>query len=362
MEKGTEKPSTFKMGNSAQERGLPYVPDCYVVPPSCEPRDALGSDSENHVPTTIDVSKLRGNNVERQEAIQELSVACQRLGFFQIVNHGINQNVLDDSLMVANGFFELPMKEKKKFMSNDVYAPVRYTTSLKDGLDQVQFWRIFLKHYAHPLHRWIHLWPENPPQYREKMGKFCEEVKKLSIEIMGAITESLGLGKNYMSSRMDENGTQVMAVNCYPPCPDPNAALGLPPHSDYSCITILLQNLTGLEIFDPTARDGSGQWVLVPEVKGVLKVHIGDHVEVLSNGLYKSVVHKATLNEDKTRISLASLHSLGVDDKMSVPNQLVNDENPVRYRDSSFNDFLDFLVKNDISQGERFIDTLRIKE
>lgn len=88
-------------------------------------------------------------------------------------------------------------------------------------------------------------------------------------------------------------------------------------------------------------------------------------MEVLSNGLYKSVIHKVTLNEEKTRISLASLHSLGMDDKMSVPYQLVNNENPARYRESSFNDFLDFLdflVKNDISQGERFIDTLRIKD
>ncbi|XP_019097629.1 PREDICTED: protein DMR6-LIKE OXYGENASE 2-like isoform X2 [Camelina sativa] len=197
---------------------------------------------------------------------------------------------------------------------------------------------------------------------REKMGKFCEEVRKLSIEIMGAITESLGLGRDYLSSRMDENGTQVMAVNCYPPCPGPEKALGLPPHSDYSCITILLQNLAGLKIFDPMAHGGSGRWVVVPQVTGVLKVHIGDHVEVLSNGLYKSVVHKVTLNEEKTRISLASLHSLDMNDKMSVPCELVNDENPVRYKESSFKDFLDFLVKNDISQGDRFIDTLRIKD
>ncbi|CAF1880699.1 hypothetical protein Bca4012_047532 [Brassica carinata] len=358
-EKGASS-STFKMGNSAQERSLPYVPDCYAVPPSYEPRDALDSKSES-VPT-IDISRLKGSDDERRGVIQEIRLACQSFGFFQIVNHGIDQSILDDALAVAKGFFELPAKEKNKFMSNDVYAPVRYTTSLKDGLDKTQFWRIFLKHYAHPLHRWIHLWPQNPPEYREKIGKFCEEVRILSLEIMGAITESLGLGRDYMSSRMSENGMQVMAVNCYPPCPDPKTALGLPPHSDYSCITILLQNLTGLEIFDLTAHGGSGRWVHVPEVKGVLKVHIGDHVEVLSNGLYKSVIHKVTLNEEKTRISLASLHSLGMDDKMSVPCQLVNDENPVRYRESSFNDFLGFLVKNDISQGDRFIDTLRIKD
>uniref|UniRef100_M4CYG1 Fe2OG dioxygenase domain-containing protein n=1 Tax=Brassica campestris TaxID=3711 RepID=M4CYG1_BRACM len=273
-EKG-ESSSTFKMDNSAQERSLPYVPDCYAVPPSYEPRDALDSNSE--IVPTIDISRLKSSDDERRGVIQELSSACQRFGFFQ----GKNGKVL---------------RRSEESISRD------------NGSDNG------------------------------------------------------GLGRDNLSSRMDKNGMQVMAVNCYPPCPDPTAALGLPPHSDYSCITILLQNLTGLEIFHPSAHGGSGRWVLVPEVKGVLKVHIGDHVEVLSNGLYKSVIHKVTLNEEKTRISLASLHSLGMDDKMSVPYQLVNNENPARYRESSFNDFLDFLVKNDISQGERFIDTLRIKD
>lgn len=42
-----------------------------------------------------------------------------------------------------------------EFMSNDVRKPVRYATSLKKGIDKVQFWRVLLKHYAHPLKDWI---------------------------------------------------------------------------------------------------------------------------------------------------------------------------------------------------------------
>jgi len=67
---------------------------------------------------------------------------------------------------VASDFFKLPTEEKVKFMSNDVKKPVRYGTSLKDGDDKFQLWRVFLKHYAHPLSDWIHLWPKNPPLYR----------------------------------------------------------------------------------------------------------------------------------------------------------------------------------------------------
>ena len=67
---------------------------------------------------------------------------------------------------MASEFFELPGSEKAKFMCNDVHKPVRYGTSFKDGVDEFQFWRVFLKHYAHPLDKWINSWPNNPPNYR----------------------------------------------------------------------------------------------------------------------------------------------------------------------------------------------------
>lgn len=182
------------------------------------------------------------------------------------------------------------------------------------------------------------------------MGKYCAEVRKL----MGTITESLGIGPKYLGRKM-EDGMQVVAVNGYPPCPEPDMALGLPPHSDYTCLTILLQSSPGLEIFDTD----DGNWKLVPDLHGALQVQIGDHFEVLSNGLYKSVVHRATLNCETTRISIASLHSLGMDDKMETAKELVDETHPKRYKESSFRDFLDFLETNDIADGKSFIDTLK---
>ena len=73
---------------------------------------------------------------------------------------------MDEALSTAFGFFDLPNQEKTKFMSNDVYKPVRYASSLRDGIDKIQFWRDFLKHYAHPLNDWVGQWPSNPPAYR----------------------------------------------------------------------------------------------------------------------------------------------------------------------------------------------------
>lgn len=191
--------------------------------------------------------------------------------------------------------------------------------------------------------------------HRETMGEYCREVMKLNLEVTSAITESLGIGPTYLTKKM-ENGMQVVTVNGYPPCPKPEMALGLPPHSDYSCFTIVLQSFPGLEILH--AEDG--KWKLVPQLESALQVHIGDHSEVLSNGLYKSVVHRATLNSERTRISIASLHSLGIDEKMGTAKELVSQEQPQRYRESSFRDFLNFLSANDIAEGKSFINSLKL--
>ncbi|KAK6117896.1 hypothetical protein DH2020_048364 [Rehmannia glutinosa] len=274
-----------------------------------------------------------------------------------VINHGISKGIVDGALSTASDFFNLPTQYKANFMSNDVHKPVRYGSSLKDGVDKVQFWRVFLKHYAHPLKDWIGLWPHTPLDYRNKMGEYVEAAQQLAQMIMGLITESLGLGPTYLSSKLDE-GMQVMTVNCYPPCPQPQLALGLPAHSDYSSLTIVLQDSPGLQILD--TEDNS--WKMVPAIPGALQVHVGDQLEVLSNGKYKSVVHRVTLNSEKTRISIAGLHSLGMDVKMEAAKEMVDEENRNGYRESCFRDFLDFISKNDIGEGSSFLNTIKIQK
>ncbi|KAE8675528.1 putative Blue copper protein precursor [Hibiscus syriacus] len=227
-----------------------------------------------------------------------------------LVNHGIRQSILVEALVAAAGFFDLSAREKLKFKSSDVYNPYGTRRASKTGLTRSSF------------------------------GGFSSSIMHIP----------------WTPGSIHGPTTRLTTVNCYPPCPEPNTALGLPPHSDYSCLTIVLQNSTDFEILD--TEDG-GNWTVVPEIRGTLQVHVGDHFEVLSNGIYKSAVHRATLNSESTRISIASLHSLGMDDKMEAAAELVDEQNPRRYRESSFKDFLDFLASDDIVDGKRFIDTLR---
>ncbi|KAK1416238.1 hypothetical protein QVD17_32027 [Tagetes erecta] len=112
-----------------------------------------------------------------------------------------------------------------------------------------------------------------------------------------------------------------MAVNCYPSCPEPNLALGMPTHTDYGTLTILNQSHQGLEIMDHEKN-----WHTVPYIEGALIVQLGDQFEVISNGRYKSIPHRAILNVQRKRISIASLHSMQLDKKVGPAPELIDEQ------------------------------------
>nr|XP_028957604.1 flavanone 3-dioxygenase 3-like [Malus domestica] len=104
--------------------------------------------------TTIDVNQLRQDSRTRPLMLQTIHDACQNKGFFQIVNHGISQGVIDDALGSLSNFFESAMEEKKIFLSDDVKKPVRFGTSRSNG-DAGKVSRDFIKLYANPIEDWI---------------------------------------------------------------------------------------------------------------------------------------------------------------------------------------------------------------
>lgn len=100
---------------------------------------------------------------------------------------------------------------------------------------------------------------------------------------MEAIFESLRLVGTTENNTTEEDemlkefqdGSQLMVVNCYPPCPQPDLTLGMPPHSDYGFLTLLLQDeVEGLQI------QKQDQWVTVEPIPNSFVVNVGDHLEV----------------------------------------------------------------------------------
>lgn len=123
--------------------------------------------------------------------------------------------------------------------------------------------------------------------HRETVVNYSKSTNFLYLMMMEAVLESLGLMKTTKSSSTEkidtktssleefEDGSQLIVVNCYPACPEPELTLGMPPHSDYGILTLLLQDqVEGLQI------QHQGKWVTVEPLPNSFIVNVGDHLEV----------------------------------------------------------------------------------
>lgn len=326
------------------EIGITKLPQKYILPIPERP-DTIdhNMDKLNLKLPIIDFAQLQGSN--RSQVLKSLTEACEVYGFFQLVNHGIPSEVISSMIDAGRRFFDLPFEERAKFMSADMCSPVRYGTSFNQNKDGVFCWRDFLKLQCHPLSDVISHWPSSPMDLRKLAVTYAKETRFLFLMVMEAILESLGLwGTTENKTEEDdvrkefENGSQLMVVNCYPPCPQPDLTLGMPPHSDYGFLTLLLQDeVEGLQI------QFKEKWVTVEPIANSFVVNVGDHLEIFSNGKYKSVLHRVLVNSMKSRISVASLHSLPFRRMVQPASKLINEDNPRRYMDTDFASFLHYI-------------------
>ncbi|XP_061337718.1 probable 2-oxoglutarate-dependent dioxygenase SLC1 [Gastrolobium bilobum] len=343
------------------ESGLHTIPKKYILPASDRPvtnTEHPNVAKQNLELPIIDFSDLLGPS--RPQALQSLANACERYGFFQLVNHGISDEIIKSMMDVSGRFFDLPFEERAKYMTTDMKAVVRYGTSFSQTKDTVFCWRDFLKLLCHPLPHFLPHWPSSPVDFRQVAATYAEETKNLFLRLMEAIIESLGIteaneaeGKDNIMKDL-EDGSQMMVANFYPPCPEPDLTLGLPPHSDYGLLTLLLQDeVEGLQI------QFQGKWFIVHPINNAFVVNVGDHLEIYSNGKYKSVLHRVVVNAVKSRTSVASLHSLPFNCTVRPSPKLINEANPKRYADTDFDTFLAYVSTTEPKRKD-FLDSRKL--
>ncbi|KAI4319537.1 hypothetical protein MLD38_033123 [Melastoma candidum] len=338
--------------------GISKVPEKYILPAQERPmrREAEPDPLKLIALPLLDFSELQGPN--NDAALKSLSDACQDYGFFQLVNHGIPEEVTKGIVEVSKEFFEMPFEERSKYMSSDMYSPVRYGTSFNQSKDKVFCWRDFLKLTCQPMEEVLPHWPSSPPHMRRELAaSYAKAAKNLSIALTGAIFRGLEIDQVEEHGAMIEEfkaGSQLMVMNCYPQCPQPDLTLGMPPHSDYGFLTLLLQDqVEGLQI---QHRD---EWVMVQPVPNALVINVGDHLEIFSNGRYKSVLHRVLANSTQHRVSVASIHTLSSNRTIRPSPSLVDDANPPRYKDTDFASFLDYVSSRE-PKNKDFLESRKV--
>ncbi|KAB5573910.1 hypothetical protein DKX38_001104 [Salix brachista] len=267
------------------------VPEKYVFPPEKRPGNVTFNASKS-----IPVIDLEGIAIsqDRDSTIQKILKAGQDYGFFQVhnfkyyehcylhvqvINHGVTEDLMNDTMNVFKEFLKLPEQDKTSFYCED---PTRndhcmlYTSSLLYATEDVHLWRDNLRNSCHPQEECIQHCPEKPARYRHVVGAYATEVKKLAATILELICEGLGLESGYFGGKLSE--IPSMLVNHYPPCPDPSLTFGVSEHCDPNLITILQQesDVFGLQVLR------NGEWIGVEPISKAFVVNMGYQMQVLS--------------------------------------------------------------------------------
>ncbi|KAK5844221.1 scopoletin 8-hydroxylase-like [Gossypium arboreum] len=335
--------------------GLSTVPKPYVQPPKERIDKRMAT---RHEGAPIDLSRLDGP--DHDEVVKGIVMAAETLGFFQLVNHGVPVDLLESLKDAAHDFFGQPSEKKAVYRKEVSPSPlVKYGTSFVPEKEKALEWKDYISmiytNDAEALRQW-------PKECRE----VALEYLKTSMTMVRRLLEILmgNLGVELDDTKIDGLiGMKMVNMNFYPTCPDPDLTVGVGRHSDMGTLTILLQDGIGglyVKVAEEIANIGKkGEWVEIPPVPGALVINIGDALQILSNGKYKSAEHRVRTTSTKSRVSVPIFTSPRPSEKIAPLPQVVEKDGMACYREVIFGDYMRNFFGN-VHDGKKSLEFAQI--
>lgn len=277
----------------------------------------------------IDLNLLSSSTTsddKREQELEKLGSALSSWGCFQGIGHGISASSLDKICKVSREFFKQPMEEKNKYAKSVVdfqgYGadPVPEQGQSLDWSD-----RLFLEVFPEDRKQY-NLWPKIPKSFREVLEDYAEKMKTVTEITSKAMAKSLKLEENCFLEQFGKRAQLHARFNYYSPCQKPELVLGLKPHADGTGYSIILQDEVGLQVLK------DDKWYTVPKDPTALFVIMGDQMEIMSNGVFKSAVHRVLSNSERDRISIAMFYTPELGKEIGPEDDLVNGDRPRIYK------------------------------
>ncbi len=293
----------------------------------------------------IDVGDLAADTgVGGDRSTSEIAAAAAEWGFFQIVNHGISETLVNKVREQAQAFFALPMASKEAVLRTRDNPWGYYNNELtKNRRDKKEVFD-YTSGGPDSIYKARNRWPEFDPQFRNVMEDYRDACVRLSLRLLEAFCRGLGLPADFLNTNFHPSHTGFIRLNYYP-VKDPlrdradithidEAGLGVHHHTDAGALTVLLQDdVGGLQVHK------DGYWHDVPPVRNALVINTGDMMQVWSNDVYHAAIHRVLAMDKKDRFSIPFFYNPAASTVVQPLPTVVSRQKPALYRSIDWSDY-----------------------
>ncbi|MFB4266825.1 isopenicillin N synthase family dioxygenase [Nonomuraea sp. GTA35] len=266
----------------------------------------------------IDIAPLLAAGQGRRAVADAIGAACREHGFFYVSGHGVPPALIARLDAASRRFFALPEHVKNEIAMERGgrawrgFFPVGgELTSGRPDLKEGVYFGAEEPPGAVPLHG-PNLFPAQVPELREAVLEYLRAMTGVGQAVMGGIALSLGLEEDYFRTGYTADPTILFRIFHYPPGPaDDPGSWGVGEHTDYGLLTLLLQDGNGgLQV-----RTDAG-WIEAPPVPGTFVCNIGDMLDKLTGGQYRSTPHRVRNRSGNERLSFPFFFDPGWDSEV----------------------------------------------
>lgn len=283
----------------------------------------------------------------------EVRDACENVGFFYALNHGVKQEVIDRAFAASRVFHALPLEEKLGLRLNEnnigylpFNASVQGASTVHKATRPNLNESFFISHDRDADHpdvragktlRGRNQWPDGQPAMRAAMMEYFDALYAMCQRMLPAFAVALDMPPDFFFGYFAHEAHATLRLLHYPPQdPDEDNLFGQAPHTDNSFMTALARtDVPGLAVRLP-----SGEWFPPPVIPGTFLINLGNIMRRWSNDRFLSTPH-GVLNESGTdRYSIAYFHSPNPDRMLEPLPSCVSADNPPRYPRAVYRDLI----------------------
>jgi isopenicillin N synthase-like dioxygenase len=284
---------------------------------------------------------------------REVGYACENIGFFYALNHGVPEALIDRAFAASRHFHALPLEEKLELRLNEnnigylpINASVQGASTVHKATRPNQNESFFISHDRGADHpdviagmplRGRNQWPALLPDIREPMTTYFHALGAMCDRMLPVFAVALGMPADFFARFFTNEGHANLRFLHYPPQdPGEDNLFGQAPHTDNSFMTALARtDVPGLAVRLP-----SGEWFPPPVIPGTFLINLGNIMRRWSNDRFLSTPHGVLNDSGADRYSIAYFHSPNPDAVIECLPSCVSADNPAKYPPAVYRDLV----------------------